>query len=37
MNYEDFEKIFMGVLNWYAPMKKKVTRDSNQSSMNRAH
>ena len=26
MTYEDFERIFMRLLNWYAPMKKKVTR-----------
>ena len=30
MTYEDFERIFMGVLNCYAPMKKKLIRENHQ-------
>ena len=35
MTYEDFDEIFMRLLNWYAPMKKKVIRGNHQPFMNR--
>ena len=35
MTYEDFERIFTRLLNWYAPMKKKVTRGNHQPFMKR--
>ena len=35
MTYEGFERIFMGVLNCYAPMKKKLIRANHRPFMNR--
>ena len=34
MTYEDFERIFMGVLKCYAPMKRKLIRENQQPFMN---
>ena len=35
LTYEDFERVFMRMINWYAPMKEKVTRANHQPFMNK--
>ena len=35
MNYDQFKSIFMQVLNWHAPKKKKVVRWNNAPFMNK--
>ena len=35
MNYDEFKSIFMQVLNWHAPKKKKVVRGNNAPFMNK--